>query len=188
MKHGIENHTFEILEECDVNLLNERERFYQDEYDVLGENGLNLKLTETEDRNGFYSQELRDKLSESQKKYNLSLTEEEKLERNRKVSESTKGLVKTPEHLKKIRDKLVGRTDLKYGGWFHSEESKANISKNKKKKVINIESGEIFDSVDEACLTVNLNPDQLRYRLTEEIKNETGLEYLEPDRYKRKKK
>jgi len=103
IKHGFENHTFEILEECDVNLLNERERFYQDEYDVLKENGLNLKLTETEDRNGFYSQELRDKLSESQKKYNLSLTEEEKVTKNKKTSESMKGLGLGRKHTKETK-------------------------------------------------------------------------------------
>ena len=50
LKYGFENHKFEIVEECDVELLNERERFYQDLYNVLSDNGLNLCLTKTNDK------------------------------------------------------------------------------------------------------------------------------------------
>lgn len=42
--YNIENHIFEIIEECSIELLNERERYWQDYYNVL-ENGLNLRLT-----------------------------------------------------------------------------------------------------------------------------------------------
>lgn len=44
-KHGHENHTFEIVECCLVNDLNNRERHYQVLYDTLGDNGLNMLLT-----------------------------------------------------------------------------------------------------------------------------------------------
>jgi group I intron endonuclease len=47
-KYGINNHLFEIIEECDIELLNERERYYQDFYNVLQE-GLNCLLTDTKD-------------------------------------------------------------------------------------------------------------------------------------------
>ena len=43
LKYGLESHTFEILEECDINLLNDKEEFY-----ILKFNshisGLNIKL------------------------------------------------------------------------------------------------------------------------------------------------
>ncbi len=78
-KHGFENHTFEVIEECSIELLNERERFWQDFYDVLGPNGLNLKLTNTTDRSGVFSEELKQKLSDSQKSLKKVLTEEHKL-------------------------------------------------------------------------------------------------------------
>ena len=43
-KHGVESHLFEILELCLEGMLNQRERHWQDFYNVLTE-GLNLKLT-----------------------------------------------------------------------------------------------------------------------------------------------
>jgi group I intron endonuclease len=44
-KYGHLSHTFEVLERCTVAVLNDRERFYQELFDVLGENGLNMILT-----------------------------------------------------------------------------------------------------------------------------------------------
>jgi len=41
---SIEKHTFEVVEECDENLLDERELFWGNHFDVLGENGLNCRL------------------------------------------------------------------------------------------------------------------------------------------------
>ena len=43
-KYGVENHIFEVIEECLELDLNYRERFWQDEFDVLNrEKGLNFK-------------------------------------------------------------------------------------------------------------------------------------------------
>lgn len=50
--HGVEAHIFEVLEKCDENSLNERERFYQDQYEACGPNGLNLILVSTDARSG----------------------------------------------------------------------------------------------------------------------------------------
>ena len=44
IKHDYDNHTFEIIEECTEDLLNEREIYWGEYYKVLGENGLNLRL------------------------------------------------------------------------------------------------------------------------------------------------
>ena len=52
LKYGKENHKFEVIEECLVELLNERERYYQDYYNVL-ENGLNKSLISTKDLSGI---------------------------------------------------------------------------------------------------------------------------------------
>lgn len=53
-KYGVENHLFEIIELCDVILLNERERYWQDFYNVL-KDGLNCLLTNTNDSIKVYS-------------------------------------------------------------------------------------------------------------------------------------
>ena len=60
-KYGIKNHTFEILEECSIEMLNSRERYWQDFYNVL-EDGLNCVLTDTKDSIKIYSKETIDKI------------------------------------------------------------------------------------------------------------------------------
>jgi hypothetical protein len=58
-KYGWEQHTFEILEECTLEQLNEKEIYWGLKYDVLGENGLNLRLG---DANGLCSEETKQKI------------------------------------------------------------------------------------------------------------------------------
>ena len=92
-KHGFENHTFEILEECEIEKLNERERHFQDFYDVLGPNGLNLKLTETSDKSAVISQETKDKLSIIGRGKTISQEHRQRISiafTGRKVSEETR--------------------------------------------------------------------------------------------------
>jgi group I intron endonuclease len=66
-KHGIENHSFEILELCKPELLNVRERYYQDLYDVTSKKGLNIRLTETNDKSGYLSESSKLKISKKNK-------------------------------------------------------------------------------------------------------------------------
>lgn len=70
IKYGVDNHIFEIVCECDVDELNEKERFYQDKYDVV-DNGLNLRYTKTNDRCGNMSLESVQKMKDSSKHCNL---------------------------------------------------------------------------------------------------------------------
>jgi len=56
-KHGIDLHNFIILEECEESLLNERERYWQEYYNVLTESGLNCKMTTTLSKSGKLSDE-----------------------------------------------------------------------------------------------------------------------------------
>lgn len=61
-KYGPENHKFEIIEECSLEQLNERERYWQDIYNVLSKNGLNLLLTSTNDKSGKHSNDTINKM------------------------------------------------------------------------------------------------------------------------------
>lgn len=54
--HGAKTHVFEIVEECPVGQLNERERHWQDALDATGDGGLNCRLTATSDRSGLHSE------------------------------------------------------------------------------------------------------------------------------------
>jgi hypothetical protein len=66
-KYGVEQHIYEIVEECKVEELNERERYWQDFYDVLSENGLNCKLTGTEEKSGRVNKETSNAMSKARK-------------------------------------------------------------------------------------------------------------------------
>lgn len=66
LKYGIENHKIEIIEECSIDLLNIRERYWQDYYDVL-KKGLNCLLTKTDVLPKVVSEETKKKLSKAKK-------------------------------------------------------------------------------------------------------------------------
>jgi len=67
IKHGYLNHKFEIVEECNIKNLNLRERYWQEYYNVLGNKGLNCRLTKTNDKSGFLSEDTKKRQSISQK-------------------------------------------------------------------------------------------------------------------------
>lgn len=50
LKYGFENHKFELINECYEEDLLELERYWQDKYDAIGPNGLNMELTKTCDK------------------------------------------------------------------------------------------------------------------------------------------
>lgn len=77
LKYGWSNHSIILIESCSLELLNERERYWQDYYIVLGKGGLNCKLTGTLDKTGYHSKDMRERqrLNSSSKKdvYKYSL-------------------------------------------------------------------------------------------------------------------
>lgn len=64
LKYGINTHTFEIIENCSLEDLNIRERYWQDFYDVLN-GGLNCQLTTTENCPAILSEEYKAKISKT---------------------------------------------------------------------------------------------------------------------------
>jgi methyl-accepting chemotaxis protein len=86
-KYGYENHIFEIIEECDITLLNERERYYQDLYNAVGKQGLNCRLTKSNDKSGRLSKETISKMIEAQKKNIKKLSSKSKKVINTKTKE-----------------------------------------------------------------------------------------------------
>lgn len=135
-KYGVENHIFEIIEECSIELLDEREIYWGELYNVL-EEGLNLKLG----------------------KGNHSLSQETK----DKISKSMLGKKKTQEHCdnlsiakKGIPSKRKGKPDLKQRGV-----PKPGVSEKKKGKsnpgagpksgnsIINKKTNIIYNSIKE---------------------------------------
>jgi group I intron endonuclease len=67
LKHGVESHVFEVVEECLEQDLNERERYWQEYYNTVGSKGLNCRLTQSTDKSGKLSKETVRKMCESKK-------------------------------------------------------------------------------------------------------------------------
>ncbi len=131
ISHGVEKHNFEIIEECLICELNNRERFWQEHYDVLN-NGLNLVLTKTTDKSGAASDETKLKSSVSHTGIKQS---KELIEKRTKHSI---GVPRSEETKEKIRKKLLGTKrsqDVinKIKGYKHTEESKEKMKKPKGK-------------------------------------------------------
>jgi group I intron endonuclease len=82
-KYGIQNHTFEIIHICNIEELNNLERYYQELYDVI-KNGLNCRLTITSDKSGRISEETKLKMSIAQKGRIVSAESKLKMSINRK--------------------------------------------------------------------------------------------------------
>jgi group I intron endonuclease len=144
VKYGFSEHVFEFIEECSIEELNIRERYWQDFYEVIGEKGLNCVLTYTNDKPRRVSEHTKTKMSQAKK--GTHLPEEVK----KKISNSSKGRAgsfegksHSEETKKKISEARKGvkhseETKLRMSeikkGKKHSEESKQKMSKIKKGK------------------------------------------------------
>lgn len=56
-KYGIDNHIFEIIEECTLEQLTNRENFWQIHYDVISEKGLNCHIVDVNTGKRVYTEE-----------------------------------------------------------------------------------------------------------------------------------
>lgn len=62
LKYGYANHKFEVICECNLSELNDLERYYQDFFDCTGKNGMNCRLTRSNDKSGKISYHTRLKM------------------------------------------------------------------------------------------------------------------------------
>ena len=182
-KYGYDNHVFEIIEECALENLNERERYWQEFYNVL-EDGLNMVLTKTKDKREVRSEEVRRKISTSNKGKVMSP------EARMKISIWHTGKIISKESLEKRKLNMVYKK-----GWNHTQESKDKMSQKTKgilrpkwsgannsfaKKIINIQTQEIFGCLKHAAESVGISSPSLINRLKGRVKNDTYLRYYEP--------
>jgi group I intron endonuclease len=109
-KYKPESHNFEIIEECEESKLNLRERYWQEQYDVLNkEKGLNLRYTKVDDRSGTMSEETKERMSISKignKNTMHGKTHSE--ETKKKISEKRKGHKHSDETKKLYSEQRLG--------------------------------------------------------------------------------
>ena len=136
LKYGVDAHIFEVLELCEIEELNNRERHYQDLYDSVA-NGLNLLYVKSEHFNGGHSDESKKKISDSLK--GRTLTEEHKykigLNNSRRImSDETKEKHRLNGLGKKASPETIAKQILKRLGSKRSEETKKKMSESAKKR------------------------------------------------------
>ena len=128
-KYNVNQHIFEIIEECLFEDLKCRERYWQDFYDVLN-GGLNCSLTECGELKKETSEETLQKLSNSLK--GRIFSEEHK----NKISQSLKGENNGMYGKKGILNPMFGKglkgEDNPWFGKTHTEETKNKMSIAKK--------------------------------------------------------
>jgi group I intron endonuclease len=187
MKYGVDNHVFEILEECSADSLNERERHWQDFYNVLGKEGLNCLLVSTESLQKVLSDEMKSRISnsltgfrhtdESKTKISKGLTGRPVSEETRrKISESNKDKHRSPETARKISDALKGRKIPKE---VLEKRSKTISGENncKAKIIVNTQNGVFYGCIEEAAKCYGIKRSTLNNYLIGHRKNKTHLVY-----------
>lgn len=181
LKYGVENHTFEIIEECAFDDLKCRERYWQDFYDSVF-NGLNCILTEC----GELKREVSDETKEKLRLINTGKVRTD--ETKRKISESRLGEKnwnfgkKQSEETKKKVKETIG--DIHFNiGKVHSQESidkrwltMGGVNGNSV-KVINIETNEIFNCIKDAAVSLNMKYTTLHGYLKGRYFNKTPIRY-----------
>lgn len=168
-KYGIDAHLVEIIIECEEAELNDLERYYQDLYNVIN-TGLNCTLTNSSDRSGKHSKETSEKIRKSLKGRKVNP------ESVRKMRESLTGRKLTDEQKKSISE---GRKGMKI-----PESTRLRMSESKKggknpmaRKVINIETGVVFDTMVEAAESVGVTKNALYHHLKNKVKNRMPFYY-----------
>jgi group I intron endonuclease len=189
LKHGFENHKIEIVCECLIEELNDKERYYQDLFDCIGKNGLNCVLTQSTDRSGKFSEEtiakrtgvkrpddVRRKISESHKgkKYSKErLLQMSKTSTNPSAETRLKMSLAHLDNMQKEETKIKIAKKLK--GRNHTEEARLKISSKHGTRVLNTLTGEIYLSVAKAAKDINHNISWLHHKLKGNTKNNTNL-------------
>ncbi len=155
-KHGVENHQFDIIEYCTEEELNCSERFWQDEFDVTGKNGLNCILQNCGEARRVNSEETRKKLG-NKGKSNYMYGKKGKLHPNygKKYSEESK-ILKSKSMLGKLK----------------------GIKSPNSKIILDEQNGIFYFGVPEASEVVGLKESNLRAMLTGTYKNKTSLRYV----------
>jgi group I intron endonuclease len=152
LKYGVDAHIFEVLELCDTEQLNNRERHYQDLYDSVA-NGLNLLYVKSEHFNGGHSEESKKKISDSLKgrvfteehKYKIGLNNS-----RRGMSDETKEKHRLNRLGKKASAESIEKQILKRLGSKRSEETKRKMSESAKKVVKKPHSAETRAKMSES--------------------------------------
>lgn len=163
IKHGVENHLFEIIKKCSARNLNIIERFYQEKFNCIGSNGLNCRLTNSFDKSGELSKEMKEKLSANRKGMKFSK------EHCKNIGLSKTGVI--------MSDATKRKMSLAKKNKEFSLETKRKLSETQhlKRIVLDLSTGIFYDSITEAAFAYNINVHILTGWLSGKRKNKSNL-------------
>lgn len=177
LKYGVDNHIFEIIEECNIEFLNEKERYWQDYYDVLN-GGLNCILTETNSKKRLICEETKKKLGKKNKESGMFCGKLNPFF-GKKHTEETKEILryknsgensffygkKRPEH----SERLKGKNHFNWGKKlkWKSDSNKKRIGLLNPRSIIllDLNNGVFYYSLKDYCDINKIDISTLRYKL-----------------------
>jgi group I intron endonuclease len=171
LKYGVNKHKFEIICQCDISELNDKERYYQDLYQVIGNKGLNCILTKTNDRCGNHSDVTKIKMRNSAKgriawNKGIKCSEEQK----EKIRLKKKGVKLSEETILKLKE-------IKKGTISSNLCIKKMIEKNSR-KIIDNKTMIIYQSITDVSKLFLINRTTLNAKLSGQNINNTNFSYL----------
>lgn len=174
IKYGWINHKFEIIEECSISELNNKERYYQDLYDVSSTNGLNCHLVGADGKKQIFSTETIEKMS---KKASERIVSDLK---KKHQSEVMKGRIFSEEHKRRISIGNKGKIHWWNKGKPQSDKQKKAVSEKLKRPIsqhsLDGELIKIWDSTKSARDFYNIGGSGISACLNG--KNKTALGFI----------
>lgn len=164
LKHGVDSHIFEVIEECVESLLDIRERYWQEHYNVLN-NGLNCNLTETTDKPKRHSEETKNKIATSHQGKKLSTEHKQNLSNKKKLT--TLG-VNNNFYGKNHTDEFKQERSIKRTGGGNPNA----------KIVLNLETGIYYDNALEVANMIGIKKETFRGWLQGRYPNKTSFIYV----------
>jgi group I intron endonuclease len=146
LKYGIDNHKFEIICECDIKELNDKERYYQDLYLVL-ENGLNCLLTKSSNRSGIMSNKTKESMSLNHTKYWLN-----------------------KKHSKLTISKISESQKTKYKNGFKPKRNTFGKKNSQARSVLDLNTGVFYDTIKEASYFMGFSKNSINDVLLGKVK------------------
>lgn len=195
IKYGVEAHQFDIIEYCTEEDLNCSERFWQDEFDVLGKDGLNCVLQTCGENFKVVGNSTRKKLSESNKGFKSGLSKHIICQETgifyESVEEASKAFNISKTGIRKMllgavqnKTSLIYSDNLEKGiksSQVFSEDKKIKYKRPYKEEglhIINYLTKEIYYSIREASIKECVPYQNIMSYLTMGVENRTDLMFV----------
>ena len=170
--YGFDAHTFQILEICSIENLKDRERYYQEYYNVISVENLNASLVGTPLKSTVFSDETRK---------NISI----------RLTGGVRNYDMPQERREELRQGFLGEKNPNYGKFgnlshrfgkelsestrYKIRLSRVGAGKQEAKKVIDTSTGIEYKSIREVSKAFNLNKGYLERRLNGRVENNTNF-------------